>query len=76
MGIFGSKNKTTLKVEGMSCNHCVMRVTKALEAVEGVKIADVNLDKKEAEVTFKGDTVDTNVLIKAVEGAGFKAQAQ
>ena len=74
MGLFGSKNKTTLKVVGMTCNHCVMRVTKALEAVKGVKSAKVSLDEKKADVVFKGDTLDSEPLIKAVEEAGYKAK--
>jgi len=74
MGLFGSKNKTTLKVEGMTCNHCVMRVTKALEGLDGVKSAKVSLDNKQAEVMFKDDKLDSNVLIKAVKEAGYQAK--
>ncbi|MFH2012013.1 MAG: cation transporter [Pseudomonadota bacterium] len=36
---------TTIKVKGMSCNHCVMAVTKALNEIEGVKNVKVDLDK-------------------------------
>jgi copper chaperone len=75
MGLFGSKNKTTLSVDGMTCGHCVMRVTKALESVNGVKSAKVTLEKNEAEVIFTRDKVDSAVLIKAVEEAGYQAKA-
>jgi copper ion binding protein len=74
MGLLGSKNRTTIKVEGMTCNHCVMRVAKALEAVDGVKKANVSLDKKEAEIVFSGDSVDPDVLIKVLNEAGYKAR--
>ena len=74
MGLFGSKNKIELTVEGMTCGHCVMRVTKALEGIDGVKSAKVDLEKSEAEVTFKGDKLDSGTLIKAVEEAGYKAR--
>ena len=74
MGLFGSKNKMTLKVEGMTCNHCVMRVTKALEGINGVRSAKVNLDEKKAEVVFKGDKLDPEVLIRAVQEVGFQAK--
>ena len=76
MGLFGSKNKTTLNVEGMTCNHCVMRVTKALEGVDGVKSAKVSLDEKQAEVTFKGDKLDSKLLAKAVADAGYQAKEE
>jgi len=36
---------TTLKVTGMTCNHCVMSVTKALKQVPGVETADVSPDQ-------------------------------
>ncbi|RJP56274.1 MAG: mercury transporter [Deltaproteobacteria bacterium] len=36
---------TTIKVKGMSCNHCVMAVTKALNEIEGIKNVKVDLDK-------------------------------
>ena len=35
----------TMKIEGMMCPHCQAAVTKALNAMEGVK-AEVNLEKK------------------------------
>ena len=76
MGLFGSKNKTTLAVQGMTCNHCVMRVTKALEGVDGVKSAKVSLEQNEAEVVFSGDKLDAEPLIHAVEEAGYKAKTK
>jgi copper chaperone len=34
-------NTTNLKIEGMTCGHCVRSVTQALEAVPGVQAAKV-----------------------------------
>ena len=42
--------KTVLKIEGMSCAHCVQHVREALEAVRDVISADVSLDDKSAAV--------------------------
>ncbi len=36
-----------LKVKGMSCQHCVMSVTKALGQLEGIKNVQVDLAKGE-----------------------------
>jgi copper chaperone CopZ len=56
-----------LKVKGMSCPHCEMRVKKALEKVEGVAGAKVDHKKGKAWVTLKeGAKVDTKKLIEAV----------
>jgi len=38
----------TIKIKGMSCRHCVLAVSKALSAVDGVKDVRVDLEKGEA----------------------------
>ncbi len=43
----------SVKVKGMSCQHCVGSVIKALENIEGVSDAKVDLEKGEA--TFEGE---------------------
>jgi copper chaperone len=65
-------SKTTLKIQGMTCNHCVMRVAKALKAVPGVQDAQVDLQKAEAVVTFAGPEVASEKLSSAVVEAGYK----
>ena len=35
-----------VKIEGMSCNHCKMRVEKALKQVQGVDEVQVDLEGK------------------------------
>lgn len=64
-----------LNVEGMSCKHCVASVRKALEGLEGVREADVSLDDKKARVELDKDIAD-EVLVKAVEDAGFSAKIE
>ena len=61
-------SQTILKIEGMTCNHCKMRVEKALQGVSGVESVKVDLAAKEAVVT--GDAERTN-LVKAVVEAGY-----
>lgn len=68
-----AKEKITLKVEGMSCEHCVKTVTEALEELDGVKKAKVNLKKGEAKVKYDSENTSIDVLTKAVEDAGYKA---
>jgi copper ion binding protein len=65
--------KTTLKVQGMTCNHCVMRVAKALKALPGVQDAQVDLQKAEAVVTFDETKVVREKLASTVTEAGYKA---
>jgi copper ion binding protein len=63
--------KTTLKIEGMSCEHCVKHLTEALKAVAGVSSASVSLENKNAVVEH-GDTVTQDALKAAVEEAGYE----
>ncbi|UFA51707.1 cation transporter (plasmid) [Deinococcus radiophilus] len=61
---------TDLKIEGMSCGHCVAAVEKALRGVEGVEAASVNLD--EGTATVQGN-VDLTTLMAAVAEEGYTA---
>ena len=62
---------TTLHVEGMSCDHCVQAVTRALKAVPGVERALVVLDSGLAEVEGEAGAAD---LVAAVEAEGYVAK--
>ena len=64
------KNMFTMKIEGMMCPHCQAAVTKALNALEGVK-AEVNLEKKEAYVEA-AEGVTKEALTEAVTEAGYE----
>ena len=62
--------KTALQIDGMSCGHCAKHVKEALEAVPGVKSAEVSLADKSAAVEH-GDGTDLSALRAAVEKAGY-----
>jgi Cu+-exporting ATPase len=63
---------STLKIQGMTCNHCVMRVAKALKALPGVQDARVELQKGEAVVTYDDAKVTPEKLSFAIVDAGYK----
>lgn len=65
----------TIQLGGMSCAHCTARVTQALESVDGVVHASVQLDPQMAEVTVlpKTPAADPENLIRAVKEAGYEA---
>ena len=61
----------SIKIKGMSCQHCVMAVTKALGAVDGVK--DVNVDLKSGVATYEEvKAVDPKVVAAAIKKAGYE----
>ena len=77
MQLFGNKGKKIeLAVQGMSCGHCEMRVSKALSAVEGVSKAEASHEKGQAIVTLEPKAeVDVAALVAAVQAAGYEASA-
>ena len=68
--------QSTLKIQGMTCNHCVMRVAKALKEVAGVQDAVVDLQKGEAVVTYDDAAVSKEKLSFAVVEAGYQVSSQ
>ena len=61
----------TLKIEGMMCGHCEMHVKKALEALDGVKKAEVSHKNGTAVVTLEKEVSDV-VLQQAVADGGYQ----
>lgn len=59
-----------LKVEGMSCGHCVMAVKKELIKLDKVKINDVQIGK--VSVSYNEFETDADVIKNAIEKAGYK----
>lgn len=59
----------TIKVEGMTCNHCKMNVEKNLASLPFVKSAKVNLADK--TVTLEGDELDLEKAKETVNSLGY-----
>ena len=64
--------KVIVNVNGMNCNHCKMAVEKALNTVDGVVSAEVNLEAKNASVTLSKEVADSD-LMNVINEAGFEA---
>ena len=62
--------EVSVKIDGMSCQHCVMRVKKAIDAVVGVTSSDVQTGA--AKVSFDEAKTDGDTIKNAVTGAGYK----
>ena len=66
--------RTDLAVDGMTCASCVRHVAGALEGVDGVALAEVNLATERASVEHSA-ALGTAALIAAIEAAGYGARA-
>jgi copper chaperone len=63
----------SIKIKGMSCNHCVMRVTNALKGIEGIR--DVKVDLQSGMATFDEEKpVDRKVIAERVRKAGYEVE--
>lgn len=59
--------KTIIAIDGMTCQHCVMRVQKAIEGLSGIQEASVVIGQ--ATVEFD----ETQIKQKEIEDAIIKA---
>ncbi len=62
----------TIDVDGMTCEHCVANVVRALEKVDGVAIAAASLEKQSALAGLSREIPD-EILRDAITKAGYKA---
>jgi copper chaperone CopZ len=61
-----------LEIEGMSCNHCVQRVTKTLDALPGVRVKTVAIGSAEVEV--EPGAASPEHIARAIDDIGFPAR--
>ena len=59
------------RVDGMSCEHCVVAVTGEVGDVAGVSSVDVDLASK--LVTVSGAAIDDAAVVAAIDEAGYDA---
>ena len=61
---------TEIKIDGMSCSHCVNRIETALKRINGVKTVDISLEGKTALVEHD-ETILPALLFETVTETGF-----
>ncbi|MCL0042840.1 heavy metal translocating P-type ATPase [Dehalococcoidia bacterium] len=66
--------KITLSVQGMTCAACVGHVEEALDSVDGVSSARVNLATEKATIETNELELDLEHLVKALHEAGYEAR--
>lgn len=61
----------TLKVQGMSCGHCVNSVETGVGELEGVSSVTVDLKKGEVAVEYDTGKTSLNEIQEAIEEKGY-----
>ena len=59
-----------LTIDGMSCGHCVARVSKALDAMEGLDVGAVRIGA--AELRYDPERRSVDDILEAVRDAGYQ----
>ena len=59
-------------VEGMTCEHCVETVTKAVNSLDGISQVSVDLDKKKVTVDFDDSRTDMDAISSKIIEVGFE----
>jgi len=60
----------SIKISGMSCQHCVASVKNALESLSGV--SEVSVDLSEGRADFKNDGASKDEIKNAISQIGFE----
>ena len=62
----------TIKVEGMTCQHCVQTITEALNNITGLNTVNVDLVKKEVRVKFNENETKLKKISDKIIEVGFE----
>ena len=62
----------TIKVEGMTCQHCVETITDALNNITGLNTVNVDLVKKEVSVKFNENETELKKISDKIIEVGFE----
>lgn len=74
--IMDHEKKSQLDIEGMSCASCAATVEKAVQRLDGVESAVVNLANETLQVVYSPDKATLNEIKQAVSAAGYSAHEQ
>ena len=62
----------SLKVEGMTCQHCVETITEALGEIVGTNKVEVYLDKKEVQINYNEKETNLKEISNKIVEMGFE----
>jgi Cu+-exporting ATPase len=62
----------TLKISGMTCDHCAKTVEKSIKALKGISQVHVDLATQNAEVSYSSESVSLDQIKRAITEAGYQ----
>ncbi len=67
--------EASLSIGGMTCDHCVMSVTKGINDLEGIAEVKVTLDDSTALVKYDASVVNIGEIEAAVGKRGYRVKS-
>ncbi len=64
--------KQIINVEGMTCEHCVNAITKAVKNLNGIKSVSVNLNDKTTTVEFDSTIVSLDKIKEQIRNQDYE----
>jgi copper chaperone CopZ len=64
----------TIRVSGIRCERCVMRLAQALEGADGLELANANL-RGEVVLSYDDERTTRDALVERMARGGFREQA-
>lgn len=61
----------TLKVQGMSCGHCISSIEGNVGQLSGVETVKVHLEDGNVDVTFDAEKVNLKDITEVIEDQGY-----
>jgi len=66
--------KITLKVNGMTCDHCVETIKGALNKIVGLNLIEISLEKSQVKVEFDESHTNIKILSEGIIALGFEVK--
>lgn len=66
-------DQDVLSTPSVSCMSCAGKIEDALEGLEGIDAADVDIELKQVSVTYASDVIDRARIVEVLEETGYEA---
>lgn len=74
MGLFSKGETVTFTVPEMNCDHCVAKVTAAMQELPGIRKVDADHGTKKLTLTYRGETPTLEAVNARLEPKGYVAE--
>ena len=63
-----------IDVDGITCDHCVATITKAIESLSGIIKVNVDIQKQQVVVEFNESLKNSKKILEKIGEAGFEVR--